>query len=86
MHLSLPRFHLQTNVYKWGWVGLFSSFLVGNDGNIYEGTGWLVIGAHTYGYNTNGTGIAFIGDFTGTEFSHSLYDLSVSLSIIFLRI
>ncbi|XP_059223654.1 peptidoglycan-recognition protein SA [Stomoxys calcitrans] len=41
------------------------NFLIGNDGNIYEGTGWYVRGAHTYGYNQNGTGIAFIGNFMG---------------------
>lgn len=41
------------------------SFLIASDGTVYEGTGWLIIGAHTYGYNTNGTGIAFIGDYTG---------------------
>ncbi|XP_005187038.1 peptidoglycan-recognition protein SA-like [Musca domestica] len=39
------------------------NFLIGNDGVIYEGTGWYVRGAHTYGYNQNGTGIAFIGNF-----------------------
>ncbi|XP_004520055.1 peptidoglycan-recognition protein SA [Ceratitis capitata] len=39
------------------------NFLIGNDGIVYEGTGWGVRGAHTYGYNMNGTGIAFIGNF-----------------------
>jgi len=41
------------------------SFLIGNDGVVYEGTGWGVRGAHTYGYNANGTGIAFIGNYQG---------------------
>ncbi|KAM7349105.1 peptidoglycan recognition protein SA isoform 2-T2 [Cochliomyia hominivorax] len=40
------------------------NFLIGNDGLVYEGTGWRVAGAHTYGYNANGTGIAFIGNFS----------------------
>ncbi|KAM8719779.1 hypothetical protein ACLKA7_005926 [Drosophila subpalustris] len=39
------------------------NFLIGNDGVVYEGTGWGVRGAHTYGYNMNGTGIAFIGNY-----------------------
>ncbi|EDW06180.1 peptidoglycan-recognition protein SA [Drosophila mojavensis] len=39
------------------------NFLIGNDGLVYEGTGWGVRGSHTYGYNANGTGIAFIGNF-----------------------
>lgn len=44
---------------------MLCSFLIGNDGLVYEGTGWGVRGAHTYGYNGNGTGIAFIGNFVG---------------------
>ncbi|KAH8317287.1 hypothetical protein KR074_002232, partial [Drosophila pseudoananassae] len=39
------------------------NFLIGSDGVVYEGTGWGLRGAHTYGYNANGTGVAFIGNF-----------------------
>ncbi|XP_047114033.1 peptidoglycan-recognition protein SA-like [Schistocerca piceifrons] len=42
------------------------SFLVGGDGNVYEGRGWHKQGAHTRGYNKNSIGIAVIGDFTDT--------------------
>lgn len=31
---------------------------------VYEGRGWDELGAHTYGYNQNSIGIAFIGTFT----------------------
>ncbi|KAH1179608.1 hypothetical protein KIL84_005658 [Mauremys mutica] len=41
------------------------SFLIGEDGKVYEGRGWNTEGAHTYGYNDISLGIAFIGDFTG---------------------
>ncbi|KAH8289329.1 hypothetical protein KR054_003866 [Drosophila jambulina] len=41
------------------------NFLIGSDGIVYEGTGWGLRGAHTYGYNANGTGIAFIGNYVG---------------------
>lgn len=41
------------------------SFLVGNDGNVYEGCGWHKVGAHTYGYNRNSMAIAFVGNFEG---------------------
>lgn len=40
------------------------SFLVGGDGQIYEGAGWHKVGAHTRGYNTRSLGLAFIGTFT----------------------
>lgn len=39
------------------------SFLVGNDGNIYEGRGWSRTGAHTYGYNSKSLALSFIGNF-----------------------
>lgn len=40
------------------------NFLIGNDGNVYEGAGWHKVGAHTYGYNKKSIGIGFIGDFS----------------------
>uniref|UniRef100_A0A1A9W1I3 Peptidoglycan-recognition protein n=1 Tax=Glossina brevipalpis TaxID=37001 RepID=A0A1A9W1I3_9MUSC len=57
---NMQSYHMQS--LKYDDIGY--NFLIGSDGNVYEGTGWLIIGAHTYGYNTNGTGIAFIGDYT----------------------
>ena len=47
-----------------GWSDIGYSFLVGGDGNIYEGRGWDIIGAHTAGYNSKGYAASFIGDFT----------------------
>lgn len=46
-------------------VSFLCSFLIADDGVVYEGAGWGVAGAHTYGYNRNGTGIAFIGNYVG---------------------
>ncbi|KAF8570440.1 hypothetical protein P879_02388 [Paragonimus westermani] len=50
---------------KWSDIGY--SFLVGNDGKIYEGRGWGVVGAHAKGVNSRSVGIAFIGDFTKSQ-------------------
>lgn len=41
------------------------SFLVGQDGEVYEGVGWNIEGSHTYGYNDIAFGIAFMGNFVG---------------------
>lgn len=41
------------------------SFLVGQDGGVYEGVGWNIEGSHTYGYNDIALGIAFMGNFVG---------------------
>lgn len=43
------------------------SFLV-SDNDIYEGAGWHIRGGHTYGYNSNSTGIAFVGSFNGNTY------------------
>ncbi|XP_047524608.1 peptidoglycan recognition protein-like isoform X4 [Pieris napi] len=47
------------------------NFLVGNDGRVYEGRGWNIEGAHTFGYNRCSIGIGFIGDYRGEIESHA---------------
>ena len=42
---------------------LVCSFLIGGDGNVYEGRGWNTQGAHTGGFNTEGYGVCFLGNF-----------------------
>lgn len=54
------------------------SFLIGNDGRVYEGTGWHKVTAHTYGYNRIGLGIAFIGDFSGKFLLQSLFSKNIN--------
>lgn len=44
-----------------GWSDIAYSFLVRDDGTIYEGRGWLTIGAHATGHNTSGIGVCYIG-------------------------
>ncbi|ALC48229.1 PGRP-SA [Drosophila busckii] len=67
---NTQRFHqVDLDYYDIGY-----NFLIGNDGVVYEGTGWGVKGSHTYGYNANGTGIAFIGNFADKLPSQSALD------------
>ncbi|RWR98730.1 peptidoglycan-recognition protein SC2-like protein [Dinothrombium tinctorium] len=56
---SIQRYHMDSR----GWSDIGYNFLVGGDGNIYEGRGWNVEGAHARGLNRNGIGISFIGNF-----------------------
>ncbi|NXG18851.1 PGRP2 amidase, partial [Grallaria varia] len=58
----MQRFHQDTR----GWDDIGYSFVVGSDGYVYEGRGWHWVGAHTKGYNTQGFGLAFVGDFSAT--------------------
>lgn len=46
-----------------GWFDIGYSFLIGEDGNAYEGRGWDYVGAHAPGYNSQSIGICVIGDF-----------------------
>ena len=57
---AIQDYHMDSN----GWSDIGYSFLVGGDGNVYEGRGWNKVGAHTYGYNSVGYGVCFIGSFT----------------------
>lgn len=49
------------DVREWDDIGY--NFLIGEDGNVYEGRGWGVKGAHFPAYNPRSLGICFIGSF-----------------------
>ncbi|XP_055537847.1 peptidoglycan-recognition protein LE-like [Wyeomyia smithii] len=56
---NIQCFHIESR----RWHDIAYNFLVGNDGNVYEGRGWKKVGAHTHGYNERGIGISFVGCF-----------------------
>ncbi|GAB1866960.1 N-acetylmuramoyl-L-alanine amidase [Camponotus japonicus] len=47
-----------------GWWDIGYNFLIGEDGNAYEGRGWDYVGAHAPGYNTQSIGICILGYFS----------------------
>jgi hypothetical protein len=55
---SIQEFHLDGR----GWSDVGYNFLVRDDGTIYEGRGWLAVGAHCPNHNRTGIGVAYIGD------------------------
>ncbi|NXW92868.1 PGRP2 amidase, partial [Alopecoenas beccarii] len=57
---AMQRFHQDTR----GWDDIGYSFVVGSDGNIYQGRGWRWVGAHTKGHNSRGYGVGYVGDFS----------------------
>lgn len=64
--------HMDVN----GWSDIGYNFIVGGDGNVYEGRGWTKQGAHAPGYNAQSIGICFIGTFTSMlSFLFSTLDL-----------
>ncbi|KAL7021204.1 hypothetical protein ACKWTF_011800 [Chironomus riparius] len=56
----IQQLHLSAD-FKFSDIGY--NFLIGGDGNVYEGRSWYKQGAHTAGYNRGSIGIAFIGNF-----------------------
>ncbi|XP_055612495.1 peptidoglycan recognition protein 3-like [Uranotaenia lowii] len=59
---KIQDFHMANDSKNFFDIGY--NFLVGGDGNAYEGRGWDKVGAHTLGYNNDSICIAFIGTFT----------------------
>ncbi|XP_067828926.1 peptidoglycan recognition protein 6 [Heptranchias perlo] len=57
---SMQRFHQDDR--QWDDIGY--NFVTGSDGYLYEGRGWLWLGAHTKGQNSKGYGVSFIGNYT----------------------
>ncbi|CAG9799118.1 unnamed protein product [Chironomus riparius] len=57
----MQKLHLGPD-FKFSDIGY--NFIIGGDGNVYEGRGWYKQGAHTSGYNRGSIGIAYIGNFS----------------------
>ncbi|XP_055623049.1 peptidoglycan-recognition protein LC-like [Toxorhynchites rutilus septentrionalis] len=55
----IQEFHLGSS--NLGDIGY--NFLIGGDGNVYEGRGWFKVGAFLRGQNSKSEGIAFIGNY-----------------------
>lgn len=58
---SMQNFHMNSH----GWPDIGYSFAVGGDGNVYEGRGYEVVGAHAPNYNSRSIGLLLIGNFMG---------------------
>ena len=43
------------------------NFLIGDDGLVYEGRGWKIMGAHALHWNNVSYGICLMGDFSDTS-------------------
>ncbi|XP_037922208.1 peptidoglycan-recognition protein LB-like isoform X2 [Hermetia illucens] len=72
-----------------GWSDVGYTFLIGGDGNVYEGRGFNVVGAHAPGYNDKSVGICLIGDWRTElptekmlEATHKLIEYGISSGYI----
>lgn len=46
-----------------GWADIGYNFLIGGDGQVYEGRGWNTLGAHATSWNSKSIGISFMGNY-----------------------
>jgi len=60
---SIQNYHMHNN----GWIDIGYHYLIGSQGNIYEGRPVDVVGAHVGGYNTGNVGIAVIGNYQNED-------------------
>jgi len=60
---SFQNSHIDNN----HWEDIGYNFVVGEDGNVYEGRGWGKLGSHAPGYNSKSIGICIIGTFTSRK-------------------
>ena len=56
---NIQDFHIQTKK----WDDISYNFIIGRDGSVFVGRGWLYQGAHSRDYNKGSICIAFIGNF-----------------------
>ncbi|KAJ8317239.1 hypothetical protein KUTeg_005143 [Tegillarca granosa] len=56
---GIQNFHMDDR----DWSDIGYSFLVGEDGNVYEGRGWHRVGAHTQGYNSRSLAVSVMGNY-----------------------
>lgn len=60
---SIQRQHINTN----GWRDIGYNFLIGGNGNVFEGRGWAKTGAHAPNFNSKSLGVVFIGNFMNSS-------------------
>jgi N-acetylmuramoyl-L-alanine amidase len=56
---GIQNYHMDSR----GWADIGYNFLVGEDGNVYEGRGWDRKGAHSPLYNSQAYGVSIMGNF-----------------------
>lgn len=67
--------NIQSDHIRRGFCDIGYNFLIGDDGYIYEGRGWGVFGAHTYGFNCDSIGVGLIGQFNKDIPSSDMFDM-----------
>lgn len=65
------------------WSDIGYNFIVGEDGNVYEGRGWGKQGAHSKNFNNKSIGICIIGDYTSKLYAKKYKLICVTTTLYF---
>ena len=82
---DIQDLHMDEN----GWDDIGYSFLIGGDGQVYEGRGWNVQGRHTLNWNDLGYGIDFMGLFTDVlpeQVAMDVYHQLSAVNIVYMNV
>ncbi|XP_004520320.1 peptidoglycan-recognition protein SC2-like [Ceratitis capitata] len=60
---NIQKYHMDSS----GWDDIGYNFLIGGDGQVYEGRGWNIVGAHVTNRNSKSIGISFIGNYNNNR-------------------
>ena len=72
---QIQNYHIDVR----GWCDIGYHFLVGSDGNIYQGRNETVVGAHVSGANNANVGISFMGSFQSSAPPAMMIDAAAAL-------
>ncbi len=72
---QIQAYHIDSR----GWCDIGYHFLVGQDGQVYQGRYENKTGAHAAGANTNNVGISFVGDFSNVAPSQAMMDAAARI-------
>lgn len=71
------NYHMNVN----GWNDIAYSWCVMPSGNVYEGRGWHVVGAHTLNHNSTSYGICFAGNYMAAVPTPAAFDACCALIV-----
>uniref|UniRef100_A0A8C3FIG5 Peptidoglycan-recognition protein n=1 Tax=Chrysemys picta bellii TaxID=8478 RepID=A0A8C3FIG5_CHRPI len=72
---GIQNYHMNSN----GWSDIGYNFLIGEDGNVYEGRGWSTMGAHAKNWNHKSLGFSFLGSFSSRVPNNAALNAAKSL-------
>ncbi|WP_020616152.1 N-acetylmuramoyl-L-alanine amidase [Paenibacillus daejeonensis] len=72
---AFARYHVTTN----NWAGIGYTYVIGQDGTVYQCMDWTQVGAHVGNSNKHALGICLVGDFRTQKPTAAQYQAAINL-------